>query len=329
MEKQKISIIIPVYNAEKTLERCMKSIQAQSFGNFEVILVDDHSTDGSFKLMRQYAAEDDRVIALQSQGKGVSAARNTGLDRVGGDIIGFCDADDYMEQKTLETVNTEFFSDPEIACVVGGWNRVKETDDGKIVKRKCFSHNTVWSFYELCLHSIYDERVMGSVWNKYFKRELLSHIRFAEDLSYCEDTQFVFQICTAHKKSKAKIVSEPFYNYVSNPQSATSMACRDGNKLFDRQNRLKYNVSLNKMLRAVEKHDKMYWLIRRGKFTNAADAFRGFFLTKQQAAVLKREMKENLAAYLLFPFANGFFKNMRRLLSVMQKWNRKPMVYNT
>ena len=90
------SIIVPVYNAEATLNRCVDSILAQTYRNFELILVDDGSRDRSAEIIDQYASADPRVIAIHKLNGGVSSARNAGLDRATGDYVAFIDADDYI-----------------------------------------------------------------------------------------------------------------------------------------------------------------------------------------------------------------------------------------
>ena len=90
------SIIVPVYNAEKTLRRCIDSILAQTYPNFELILVDDGSKDSSATIIDEYAAKDSRIIPIHQPNGGVSSARNAGLDNAYGDYVVFIDADDYI-----------------------------------------------------------------------------------------------------------------------------------------------------------------------------------------------------------------------------------------
>lgn len=96
------SIIVPVYNAEKYLRRCIESILAQTEGDFELLLVDDGSRDGSLAICQEYAATDSRIKAMHKENGGVSSARNHGLDNATGDYIMFVDADDYITPDTLE-----------------------------------------------------------------------------------------------------------------------------------------------------------------------------------------------------------------------------------
>ena len=96
-EQSKISIIIPVYNKEAYLERCLDSVLAQTHKSLEVLLIDDGSTDGSPAICEKYAKKDPRIRVLTQENAGASAARNAGIEAAGGDYIGFVDADDWIE----------------------------------------------------------------------------------------------------------------------------------------------------------------------------------------------------------------------------------------
>lgn len=97
MNKPLISVIVPVYNVEKFLSRCLNSILAQTYNNLEVILVDDGSTDNSGKICDDYALKDKRIRVIHKQNGGVSSARNMALSVAKGEYIGFVDSDDYIE----------------------------------------------------------------------------------------------------------------------------------------------------------------------------------------------------------------------------------------
>ena len=94
---KKISVIIPVYNAEKYLKRCVDSVREQTYGNLEIILVDDGSPDGCPQMCDTFAAEDDRIKVIHKENAGVAAARNTGLAAAGGEYLTFVDSDDYID----------------------------------------------------------------------------------------------------------------------------------------------------------------------------------------------------------------------------------------
>ena len=99
---KKISIIVPIFNIEKYLSRCLDSILEQTYKNLEVILVDDGSVDNSGMIADKYARKDQRIKVIHQVNQGVSAARNTGIDLATGDYIGFVDGDDYIEPDMYE-----------------------------------------------------------------------------------------------------------------------------------------------------------------------------------------------------------------------------------
>ena len=99
---KKISVIVPVYNSIDCLERCVRSICAQTYSALEIILVDDGSTDGTYRLCEQLAGQDDRIVTYHKQNGGASSARNLGIDRASGEYLGFVDSDDYIEPYVYE-----------------------------------------------------------------------------------------------------------------------------------------------------------------------------------------------------------------------------------
>ena len=103
-QSKKISIIVPVYNVEEYLERCVDSLITQTYHNIEILLIDDGSTDNSFSICNRYAKTDKRVKTISQANNGVAAARNAGLAIATGDYIGFVDPDDYVDKDMYETL---------------------------------------------------------------------------------------------------------------------------------------------------------------------------------------------------------------------------------
>ena len=104
--RRKYSVIIPVYNSESTLNKCVDSVLGQTYSNFELILVDDGSRDQSGQIIDEYAHKDNRVIAVHKENGGVSSARNKGIDIATGDYIAFIDSDDWIDSNYLESFNS-------------------------------------------------------------------------------------------------------------------------------------------------------------------------------------------------------------------------------
>ena len=234
----KYSIIIPVHNAESTITRCVESIVNQNV-DLQVILIENGSSDSSANECEILSQKYSCVEYYQSKLSGVSNARNIGLDKAYGDIIGFCDADDYYEPNSLKKVS-KIFEQNEIDIVymalyiVNNYaNTLRSVKKERIINR-----------FEAIDNVISNPCVMGSVCNKFFKKELIEGHRFSEELSYLEDGYFNVEILNDNENIKIYLSKEPSYNYGENINSATY----NFQKLFDENNKLKYVNALEKML---------------------------------------------------------------------------------
>lgn len=234
----KYSIIVPVYNAESTITRCIESIVNQNVG-LQVILIENGSTDDSASVCEMLSRKYDCVEYYQSKLSGVSHARNIGLDKADGDIIGFCDADDYYEPDCLEKVSN-IFEQHEIDIV---YMALYIVNNNTITLRAVKNERIINSF-EAIDNVVCNPCVMGSVWNKFFRKEIIEGHRFSDELSYLEDGYFNVEILKDNKNIKIYLSKEPGYNYVENINSATN----NFQKLFDENNKLKYVNALEKML---------------------------------------------------------------------------------
>ena len=123
MLKPIISIIVPVYNVEKYLRRCLDSIVMQTFTDWECICVDDGSPDNSGKILDEYAVKDERFVIIHKENGGVSSARNTGLDIARGEYVTFCDSDDLVEADWLLAQYTDIVSEDFDVCICGFYGK--------------------------------------------------------------------------------------------------------------------------------------------------------------------------------------------------------------
>lgn len=190
--KPKISVIVPVYNAEKYLDRCVESIINQTFKDFELILVDDGSTDDSGVLSDKLATKDKRIKVFHKENGGVSSARNIGLDNALGKYVAFCDPDDFIHPQMYEILY-KFAKDNDAECVVcnfesfSDFNNIKMQDITLENKYECFSGKQAYEYIRLS-----DKRnMLGCVWNKLFLKSSIHNLRFNTSLSYGEDLCFV------------------------------------------------------------------------------------------------------------------------------------------
>lgn len=184
-----ISVIVPVYNAEKYLTKCIDSILAQSFENFELILVDDGSKDGSGAICDKYAARDSRVKVLHKKNGGVSAARESGIAQSKGEYIAFIDADDYIAEDYLKVLYQNIIKyNADISCcdcleIVNG----AETNHFRCVLENRIIENKAEYVQDYILNT--KELYGYVVWAKLIRKELIEgqafkRIRFGEDTVY-------------------------------------------------------------------------------------------------------------------------------------------------
>ena len=148
-EEKMVSIIVPVYNSERYIDRCIQSWMQQSYTNFELLLVDDGSTDESYSICKKYTLMDSRIKVFHSSNMGASSARNRGLKEASGDIIGFCDADDFVSTEILSHVEKNFRKAENIDVVVLGYS-VNENELKHPVKHKVYGVRP----HKLCLKSL-------------------------------------------------------------------------------------------------------------------------------------------------------------------------------
>lgn len=186
-----ISVIVPVYKVEEYLSRCIDSILAQTYTDFELILVDDGSTDRCGVICDRYAEDDSRVIVIHKENGGVSSARNVGLDIAGGQYIVFVDSDDWVDHKMLEK-KMRLMGIYNADIVEVGYCRVKEqtefTDDAE---EEIVVLNGIRAAESLYFTDTFYCNVM--VWGKLYKAELFKNIRFPEG-RYCEDLAVIYRL---------------------------------------------------------------------------------------------------------------------------------------
>lgn len=201
-----ISIIVPIYKAEQYMSKCIDSILNQTFGDFEVILVDDGSPDRSGEICDQYASKDSRIKVIHKNNGGVSAARQIGLDRSSGDYIIHADPDDWVEPEMLE----EMYNQAKITradMVISDYYIDNAHDTRRIVQKPSnLAPRTVLRELFINLH--------GSCWNKLIKRSCIvkNGITFPANINYCED--LIFNSRLIQKGIKISYLDKAFYHYV-------------------------------------------------------------------------------------------------------------------
>jgi len=310
----KISIIVPFFNAEKTIEKSIESLTKQKNVDLELVLVDDQSTDASFSLCDKYAKQDCRIILTSSDHKGVSAARNKGLECCTGDIVGFCDADDYYESNVLEKIEKVFVDETQCDLVITGFNVCFQ--DKRIESR--LSNKTYKLLGEKLFFSklLNDPNTMGAVWNKFFKRELLTDIRFNTEISLCEDTLFCAQLVKDNRDIYIYSLPVVTYNYFQNSESVTS----NENKLFDENNSLKYYEFIDLLTSQYEFSKYEIRQVRCARARLAYNTLNGFKLDLEKRNKLIDEIENNRGAFIRCGVYVGKRTYLRMILKMI--WMR-------
>lgn len=222
-KKDLISIVVPVYNAENTLERCVNSICKQTYDNIEIILVNDGSADNSLKICNKLAQKDKRIRVISQSNAGVSAARNLGIEAAQGAYIGFVDSDDWIDSdmyssmyKSMQENNAEL-----VLCnyiQVYGEKHIKKDEfirikeDTKLLKEEVLSN----------ILSRQDNNIIGTCWRLLVSKELLTknNIQFDVGIRMSEDMMFVIKCVDA--ASKISLDRRQLYYYCMNQNSATA-----------------------------------------------------------------------------------------------------------
>lgn len=205
----RISIIVPVYNASFYLRECLDSILSQSFTDYELILVNDGSTDNSLNICYEYAEQKDNIIVLSGKNSGVSAARNKGLAMAKGEWVTFVDADDLLLPDALKTLY-ENGNTTKADIVLSNSLRF---ENGKLSSpildlQNKFSRNVLYGIKHFAL------------WGYLIRRSIIinNHLKFVEGLAYSEDRIFLYEL--ALKSHSILFVNVPVYGYRINPASA-------------------------------------------------------------------------------------------------------------
>ena len=217
MNNYKVSIIVPIYNVEKNIYRCIESIIKQTYTNIEIILVDDGSLDNCPKICDEYAKEDSRIKVIHKKNGGLSTARNSGLDIASGEYILFVDGDDYIHESTVEILIEKAIIN-NVDIVHFNFKSVDEEGNEIEIKNKDLDNNKILTSYETLCGYVKEYKIKVMAWNKLYKSDLFKNLRFDEGYVYEDELIFPKII------SKSKInytINDKLYYYVNVPTSIT------------------------------------------------------------------------------------------------------------
>ena len=217
MSKPLISVIVPVYNVEKYLGKCVDSILAQTYENLEIILVEDGTRDGCGAICDAYAAKDPRVRVIHKENGGLSSARNAGMDIARGEYFGFVDSDDWIEPETYETLlNLAEKYDADL--VSGSRYDVAEPTGERTLglhheKEECISA------MEMLGRVFVWDGCDSAAWDKLYRRHLFADIRYPLGM-YSEDIAIFYKLM--EKANRVALCPKPLYNYLHRENSITT-----------------------------------------------------------------------------------------------------------
>lgn len=264
--ENKVTVVIPVYNTKKYLEKCVDSITGQTFQNIEILLIDDGSTDGSAELCDELGEKDDRIRVIHKQNGGAATARNLGIDVAKGEYIMFIDSDDWLDTEAIEML-VEHADENNVDVIRFGY--VREFGDKKLVKRNTFLEERVYSEYE-CLnvcrqilgltgdelaHPENMNYLASCAFNMY-RTELLkeSGVKFIplQEIGSFEDGLFNF--CVFMYVKQFEFIDKPYYHYRKTNETSFTARYRYNylNKQLILYERLKSEIKAKNMWKFFE-----------------------------------------------------------------------------
>ena len=272
-----LSIIIPVYNVEKYLEKCIDSIINQTYTNLEIILVDDGSTDNCGNICDEYAKKDNRIKLIHKENGGTSDARNEGLKISTGEYIGFVDSDDYIEPNMYEEmINNIKKNNADI--VICSYNNTNNKKRQRKVNKKRYSYINndeieIINKEEAVSKLFFDDSCRGFLWNKLYKRDMLYNdkklILFDDNIKILED--LLYNYIVFQNADRVVFNHNRFYNYVQREDSALHLGYSLTNKTFF------YLMALDKLIQTVN-DEKIRDKLKRDYCTEATYVY--YYLTK-------------------------------------------------
>lgn len=214
-----VSVLIPAYNAEKTINRCLDSILCQTCQDIEMIIVNDGSTDSTLSILLDYAEKDERILIINQPNQGVSAARNAGLRNVSGEYILCVDSDDWIEPNMIQRM-LDLIEDADVVFCGNDHaetqEQVKGTDNVKI---------EYWNQQQQMFEFMKHKRMTGMLWNKLIRRSIIENSWFNEMTGYGEDAEYLWKILK--RSHKMVVTNEILYHHVLNDASISHLSFSD------------------------------------------------------------------------------------------------------
>lgn len=210
-----VSIIVPIYNVEKFLKKCINSIVSQTYKNIEIILVNDGSPDDCLRICKEYSEKDNRIIVVDKKNGGLSDARNSGIERATGKYLVFIDSDDYIEKNMIEELYNNIVETQSDISICNFYTTIDNFD----IENKATLHKVIYSDNENIYDMLYNKYALQTIisWNKIYKKELFENCKYPVGLIH-EDQYIICDILSQCKKI-SYMTDKFLYHYVQRENS--------------------------------------------------------------------------------------------------------------
>lgn len=328
----KISIIVPVYNSENFLEKCIISILNQAYSNLEIILVNDGSTDNSLSICYRYKKIDDRVKVINKENGGVASARNEGLKIASGEFIGFVDSDDYIHPSMYYDM-LRYAKSYNAEIVECGYFYV---ENDNVLYKKEFGEELINGNERICLNLIGHNNTTNSIWNKLYKKNVINDSLFSK-YNYSEDLHFNSMV--SYNCDRKYTLNKTYYYYNFSEESAMQSAFtnkhldqiearEDVFKFFQSKNgfeKVKKQVALDIIVTIVRLYIKVLRLNQDNKqtyYTYLIKVFNKYLDYVPENLITEIQAKRIKYSVILLRFSpNTFHILMKTIVRIMNRYS--------
>ena len=324
MKSVKFSIVIPVYNVEKYLAASLDALICQTYKNLEIIAVNDGSTDKSLEILQKYADKDSRLIVINSENKGVSAARNLALSRVTGDYVWMADSDDLVNPNALKVL-AEIIDKTNADIVTFRYQKLYKNKEPSLEVSPAPQYrelNQINFFQTISDKANASGNYAGGyVWLRVFKNSLLKNLRFNEKMKFYEDEDFLLRLYTAFRNKKLHIVSIDERLYLYRKRLSSLMSSNRSERLFNLyafQRRTMLLFAKNSPEYQVIDHSRLVSLIRLTQLALCSGRCGAF--EKFKSILLSRRKELSFRQILPYLFGRGIARkySMKRTSNTKQ-----------
>jgi len=308
MRMAKISVIIPVYNVESYLRKCLDSVVSQTYSDLEILLINDGSLDNCGEICDEYAARDARIKVFHKENGGVSSALNVGLRQFTGDFVGFVDSDDWVEPDLF----AELLSSID-GCDISVCSYYKEQTTGsEIVTNAKQIDKTPIPYENMLLYPLMRDDYMGFcgyMWNKLLRGNLFSGLQFDEQINYAQDVLLYTELVN-DKKAQGRYINKPLYHYVVSRQDSITNS--------DSFNVKVVILEVYKRVEALLPSEHKFWA--RGFYCHHASVICELALMKNNKDMLIKMQREIIEHYKDYKRTNiEFPEKLKRLDNLLSQ----------